>query len=30
MEIRISKYLGDFYMEMLGNKSIFNGTGVDD
>lgn len=29
MEIKVSKYLGNFYTEMLENKSIFNGTGVD-
>lgn len=29
-ERRASKYLGNFYKEMLGNKSVFNGAGVDD
>lgn len=30
LEIRIRKYLGNFYRELLGNKSKFNGMSVDD
>ena len=30
LEIRISKYLGNFYRETLGRKLVFNNMGVDD
>lgn len=30
LKIRISKYLGNFYREMLGNKLVFNSMGIDD
>lgn len=29
LKIKIGKYLGNFYREMLGNKLVFNSMGVD-
>ena len=29
LKIRISKYLGNFYREMLGNKLVFTSMGID-